>query len=387
MKPEVQFSPVVAVLRHRTHICITWVLLLVTALNASADTIHLKNGRTIEGIIEGETQPYITVSVGVGIIKLRKSQIASIERSDANDKERIQDEWQSQYFLHANYVPEGLDSLASTFRGLEVQRRNATRGIGKLKKHEGERAALHQRLEQLHENSVSVARTLQITSPKQEPLKYNELVARNNNLTSQTVTARDRMKKADEEARDTRATISNYLRSLPAFRQKFVRAKKDYEKKPEKEPNAIVFFSEIESRLDSYAKEIKVIDIPYEDRDGHFIVVASLNEKTEARFLVDTGATLVSMSRAVADQLEIPRSEANEINVTLANGSKAKAQPVMLKSVRVGDAQVKQVQALVLDDNVSDGVDGLLGMSFLREFIIRMDASNEKLIFQKLVSE
>ena len=53
--------------------------------------------------------------------------------------------------------------------------------------------------------------------------------------------------------------------------------------------------------------------------------------------------------------------------------------PVLLDSLRVGNSEANNVLAVVLvSNNGSSGVDGLLGMSFLRNFHIKLD--NEKRI-------
>jgi aspartyl protease family protein len=80
--------------------------------------------------------------------------------------------------------------------------------------------------------------------------------------------------------------------------------------------------------------------------------------------LVDTGATLVSLTYADASRLGVAPAPADyKVDVHTANGV-AKAARVSLREVRVGTLQVRDVQALVMPRDVRGT--SLLGMSFLQ---------------------
>ena len=68
-------------------------LLLSAATVAHADEVRLLNGRTISGIISEEGADRITLEVGIGTMKLLRSEIASIQRSDPQEKEAIRMDW------------------------------------------------------------------------------------------------------------------------------------------------------------------------------------------------------------------------------------------------------------------------------------------------------
>jgi len=89
----------------------------------------------------------------------------------------------------------------------------------------------------------------------------------------------------------------------------------------------------------------------------------------------------------MADRLGLDLSGPHETTVTLADGSRVTAKPVMLDSMQVGDARVEQVPAMVLPNSPAPGMDGLLGMSFLQEFSIHFDAANQRLILQRFRPE
>ena len=65
--------------------------------------------------------------------------------------------------------------------------------------------------------------------------------------------------------------------------------------------------------------------------------------------------------------------------------SMIKAKPILLESVKVGDAEVKNVQAAILEKEAIGGVDGLLGMSFLSNFVIKVDSADNRLILERVL--
>ena len=88
------------------------------------------------------------------------------------------------------------------------------------------------------------------------------------------------------------------------------------------------------------------------------------------RFLVDTGATAVSLSSADAARLGIDYKKGRPGLMGTANGA-AVAYRVKLDTVRVGDIVVNNVDAAVLEGNEMPFV--LLGMTFLN----RMEMKRE----------
>jgi aspartyl protease family protein len=101
------------------------------------------------------------------------------------------------------------------------------------------------------------------------------------------------------------------------------------------------------------------------DAQGHFVVDGQINGGS-VRFLVDTGATAVSLSASDAGRLGIDYKKGQPGLMGTANGATL-AYKVRLDSVRVGDIVVNNVDAAVLEGNQMPFA--LLGMSFLN----RMD--------------
>jgi aspartyl protease family protein len=99
------------------------------------------------------------------------------------------------------------------------------------------------------------------------------------------------------------------------------------------------------------------------DSGGHFWSDGTINGRT-ARFMVDTGATMVSMSQNDAERIGLNFRDAPRGMVRTANGD-VPAHRVILDSIRVGDVLVRSVEAVVIP-TAMDHV--LLGNSFLSRF-------------------
>lgn len=97
------------------------------------------------------------------------------------------------------------------------------------------------------------------------------------------------------------------------------------------------------------------------DARGHFSATGTVNG-LPVRFMVDTGASLVSLPGSVARQAGINLSEAMPVVINTANG-RARAQRVVINSLKLGQISVNLVEALVVDDTALS--QPLLGMSFL----------------------
>ncbi|WEK40174.1 MAG: TIGR02281 family clan AA aspartic protease [Candidatus Brevundimonas colombiensis] len=95
--------------------------------------------------------------------------------------------------------------------------------------------------------------------------------------------------------------------------------------------------------------------------DGHYWAQARIDGRA-VRMLVDTGASVVALTRADAARLGVdPEPEAFIGQVQTASGL-ARAAPVRLTTVSVAGARVDQVEALVVEQGLEYS---LLGMSYL----------------------
>jgi len=104
-----------------------------------------------------------------------------------------------------------------------------------------------------------------------------------------------------------------------------------------------------------------------QDGNGHYRTEAYVNG-VRVRFLVDTGATLVSLPVAEAQRLGINYLQGTAGYSQLADGRRVVSYRVILESVTIGDITLYNV-----DGVVQGGGEPLLGMSFLSRTEMRND--------------
>lgn len=102
---------------------------------------------------------------------------------------------------------------------------------------------------------------------------------------------------------------------------------------------------------------------------GHFMANGAVNGRA-AYFMVDTGASMVSMASRDAERFGIDYKGGQPVQMTTANGP-ALAWRVKLSTVRVGDVEVREVDAVVTQQAMPFV---LLGNSFLTRFQMRRDS-------------
>ena len=112
------------------------------------------------------------------------------------------------------------------------------------------------------------------------------------------------------------------------------------------------------------------------DPRGHFMTTGQINGQA-VQFLVDTGASMVSISATEARRIGVNYLKGERGFATTANGV-ASVYKVKLDTVRVGEISLINVDALVLDGNGLPVV--LLGMSFLNRVEMRRDGQTMTLI-------
>jgi aspartyl protease family protein len=109
---------------------------------------------------------------------------------------------------------------------------------------------------------------------------------------------------------------------------------------------------------------------------GHFVATGAINGRA-VQFMVDTGATSVSMGVQEAERLGIDYRKGQLTRGSTANGT-VTAYLVKLNSVRVGEVEVFDVDAAVLPASAGPI---LLGNSFLSRF--QMTRFNDQLVLER----
>jgi len=117
------------------------------------------------------------------------------------------------------------------------------------------------------------------------------------------------------------------------------------------------------------------------------LVPVHVNGSGPFGFVLDTGATMTCIDRALANRLGLPEIQ-GQMGVGMGIGQEPGAlQLVAIDSLRVGDAtatgltscalELEQFRAMGLE------VEGLLGLNYLREFRVTLDFAGERLTLER----
>jgi aspartyl protease family protein len=112
------------------------------------------------------------------------------------------------------------------------------------------------------------------------------------------------------------------------------------------------------------------------DHGGHFFGQGSINGQA-VQFMVDTGASTVSIGASDAERMGLNSRSGRSVNISTANGA-AQGWRLTLRSVRLGDVEVFDVDAVVSPQPMPFV---LLGNSYLNRFQMKRD--NDQMILER----
>lgn len=236
--------------------------------SAHADTLYLKNGRSLEGIITVEDKDSVELDIGFGTIAISKEEISDIKRSNPKQNLALMQDWKTK--------------------------------------------------------------------------------------------AKELKEKEEEFVRARQQRFEEYERWVNEEREK----KKGGE---------------------DQSSEIGLV----RDMASHAILVDTLlNGDVKCTLVLDTGASLVVLSKKIGAKLGIDLSDRTKdiIELHLAGDKKIQAKAIMLKSLRIKDVEEKEVMAAVLLEDVVDPYfkDGLLGRTFLNRFNLKIDLKTMNMALEKI---
>ena len=130
------------------------------------------------------------------------------------------------------------------------------------------------------------------------------------------------------------------------------------------------------SHVNRQAPSVQAGTVLQADERGHFFAQGMING-SPVRMLVDTGASLIALPAADAQRMGIDYLRGGRGTVSTANGV-VPVYRVRLDTVRIGDLELNQVDALVQEQGLPIA---LLGMSFLNR--TEMRRSGEQMTLQR----
>jgi len=127
----------------------------------------------------------------------------------------------------------------------------------------------------------------------------------------------------------------------------------------------------------------KEITVPLTKIGGSLVVQVMLNQERSAQLIVDTGASMTVLSTQVAIDLGILGTTDNELLTVNTAGGSVQVNMNYLSSLTVGTAQATKVAVAIHDlPDIPEHIEGLLGMSFLKHFLVTLDAEHARLILR-----
>jgi clan AA aspartic protease (TIGR02281 family) len=135
----------------------------------------------------------------------------------------------------------------------------------------------------------------------------------------------------------------------------------------------------LEARISELKGAEGKIVIPFTPGSKNITVDARLNNRVLQKFIVDTGASMVTIPYAALEKLKIKIDNRNPVRRVYTAGGLRDAREVILPSIELGGWLVYDVEALVLD--IPEKPEwGLLGLNYLNRF--RMNLNSDKGILE-----
>lgn len=134
-----------------------------------------------------------------------------------------------------------------------------------------------------------------------------------------------------------------------------------------------------------YRGAVSQVAVPLKNSKNALVVDALLrqgNTQTGGAFIIDTGATYTSISQEMADELGLDLSNCETVLITTANG-RIEVPKVIIQNLNVNGLEAHNIEATVIPVRKGASFSGLLGLSFIRQFVVTIDPQANQLIFRR----
>jgi len=390
--PVAGFDEKIGKLQMKLHIkikvCLMVIILFAALiLQAYADIIYLKNNRKMKGIIKTETEEEVALDLGCGTITILKKDIKRIERETEEEKKKIIQTWQNKYIETGRWIPEEAKDLFATLEEVKEKRREVVKAKRRSESLQNTIDSQAGELSGLYAKSEELNTQLNQMTKESDVFAYNKLVAEINSTSAKIGKLIQGTGRAEQRKKDLDRAFSNemknYVNKLTPLTESFNKKYALLKEEGVREKNK-TFYKWVEEEVNNLHGEFERKEIGFSKDKSGIVVSATLNGKVTGSFIVDTGASLVTISKRIAGQLGIVGGEkGRKIKLVLADGKTITADPVILGSVDVGGSEVKNVMAAVIENPPGPNIDGLLGMSFLSNFFIKIDTNENSLMLEK----
>jgi len=361
------------------------ILIILVATASHGDEVRLKSGGLIKGIITEVKAGTVSISVGFGTTLIDSADIRSILYSSSREDNTLRKQWQDRTAGKADPHHPDLQTLIEKLRKLRALRLRAINRQQELERLDSEIDSLEHALSDNASDYQALTPDLDMLSKKDIDEQYR-LFGKAHQYNSSIISLQQMIeqKKADQEKGNP--AFPEYMDSIALMEEALHAFKRTCGPKVLKNNRAVL--SNLESDFKKYKSEFRtaVTDATFIQGD-QIIVPVTINGRGPVFLLLDTGASTVTLSRALAARLGINWRDGFKVTATLADGKVTSGHAILLRSVAVGDFRADNVRAVVMDEPPGKGIDGLLGMSYLQRFILRIDPANKKFVLKKIIAQ
>ena len=108
----------------------------------------------------------------------------------------------------------------------------------------------------------------------------------------------------------------------------------------------------------------------------HFIVTSTINDNNQLNLMIDTGASLTTLSQVSFSKLDDTYFEFQGLRMFNTANGLARGEVYKADSIQIGEVVAENIDIAVLAYEPNNGIDGLLGMNVLRNFRFEIDQDN-----------
>lgn len=363
-------------------------MLLAFASAAHADTVYLKNKGALKGVIKAEDSLRITLAIGTGTMKISRDQIESIEKASEKENAAIESSARKKAIERGALVPEAFEDTSKQLKALVSARKAADDAKERLDEAKETLTAKKKKYKNLRSKFDDINKKVGGMDPQSDVREYNRRITEMNALNTEVAAVVEDLNalspKIPEYERAYWKAITEYGNNVGNFRLSFEKKVDDMKERGISDEEAL--YAGIAGKaISEIEKSLNRDSVSLTKTANGMTVKAVLNGSTSCLLAVDTGASIVVISKEVAKRIETnPNETIEDVNFTLADGSTTKSDVIIVKSIRVGNSTAYNVPVAVADNPPGHGIDGLLGMSFLGNFNIKMDVANEKLVLESI---
>ncbi|MBI5209773.1 MAG: retroviral-like aspartic protease family protein [Elusimicrobia bacterium] len=361
---------------HQDAVLFFMAVALAAGRPAWADTVQLKNGNVLEGVVLRETKTGVEIDIGYGTVSVLRENIAEIRRAAGPEAAALKGRLKRSEFDAGRRVPSDARDVFERLQVLRALREKAIDARARKEKLALEQFRLEAETQSLKKDYPVLAGKLRGLDERLPA--YNKAVQELNAVNAAIRSNELRLEALAKRSAEPPEDINAFLAGYDDF-GRFMRSDERFSGTADKD-----FYDMVRAAAAEAGGAISAQTLESVKRGAHIFVDVRINGRVLASLMVDTGATFTTLSAKLADGLGLaPAADLGQVTVQVADGRQVQARRVLLDLVEVGTMRAEKVEAAVLPES-DDAADGLLGMSFLRRFDVRVDGEGGRLTLREL---